>query len=526
MHSIFKRLMALVLILAMALCVVACEEPEEDDGDSKPTSTRPSGSSLPTTPSDPGTSRPQLDSVLQETAYIIGDHEISAVMLNFFYIDSIINYCNQYSYYLSYILDINAPLNAPSNTDKDGKSWADKFLEMAIENMTVTYQLYDQAQKQNFQLTEEQKTSIDSIMTNLETYSKYYGFANADAYLIDTYGVGANTAAFRRYCEISTLADVYYTAYADALEFDDAALRAYEADKHWQYNSYSYAYYYVNASFFLSNTTNPSAAEKAAAVAKAKAVAEQIAAGQYTTAAEFDAAITQVMQANTGNSNQQYSAVAEKDVLYSKLRTLFAPWLSGEDAQIRQEGDLTLIANESGSGENKTINGYYVLRFENVNENKFLLKNVRHLLVKFEGNTDAAKAAAKKAAMDLLAEFENSDRSEETFAKMANEHSDDGNGTTGGLYEDIFPGQMVEPFEQWCYEEGRQTGDYGLVETQYGWHIMYFVGNSENTYRDFMVGNDLRTEELKSWVENLVESSKTELVTTAHVNMTLKIKDL
>ena len=38
-------------------------------------------------------------------------------------------------------------------------------------------------------------------------------------------------------------------------------------------------------------------------------------------------------------------------------------------------------------------------------------------------------------------------------------------------------GQMVPPFEEWCFDASRQHGDYGIVKTTYGYHIMYFVGS-------------------------------------------------
>ena len=38
---------------------------------------------------------------------------------------------------------------------------------------------------------------------------------------------------------------------------------------------------------------------------------------------------------------------------------------------------------------------------------------------------------------------------------------------------------MVEPFEQWCFDESRQYGDTGLVRTSYGYHIMFFVDSRE-----------------------------------------------
>ena len=60
---------------------------------------------------------------------------------------------------------------------------------------------------------------------------------------------------------------------------------------------------------------------------------------------------------------------------------------------------------------------------------------------------------------------------------MANEHSQDQDGkvTNGGLYEDVYEGQMVKPFEEWIFDGSRQAGDTGLVKSQFGYHVMYFV---------------------------------------------------
>ena len=60
------------------------------------------------------------------------------------------------------------------------------------------------------------------------------------------------------------------------------------------------------------------------------------------------------------------------------------------------------------------------------------------------------------------------------------EHTEDpGSMSTGGLYTDIYKGQMVEPFENWCFDASRKPGDTGLVQTVLGYHIMYFVESSE-----------------------------------------------
>ena len=532
------------------------------------------------------------------TAMTVGQHELTAVDVNYFYIDAINTYVNQYSY-INYIIDTKSPLNAASNTDKDGSSWADKFLDMAIENVKSTYQLYDMAVQAGFKLDETESKGIDTMMSNLEIYAKYYGYDNANVYLRAMYGNGATAESYRAYYEICTIADCYYTEYQDSLEFNAEALRNHESDKMWQYNSYTYAYYYFNHNTFLEGGTKGadgkttySDEEKAAAAKVAQEMAEKIAAGEYEDLDAFDKAINALMteymgtkddkkeenntegdtkSATTAEDNKteddkteddktegedkeeekeeklKYVSTRKEKDLFSKVNTLFADWLRGKDATeedeedkdedkdeeevlvVRNEGDMTVIVSKSGSGDKETINGYYVLRFGSVEDNTFNLKNVRHLLVAYEGGktdsngnktyTDAEKKAAKTAAEKLLAEFEATGKTEADFEKLAKEHSDDtGSKENGGLYEDIYPGQMVTEFEDWCYDEERKTGDYGLVQTDYGYHIMYYVGESETNYRDFMIENDLRSETMTKWMEDLVKKAVITLVNLKYVD--------
>ena len=153
-----------------------------------------------------------------------------------------------------------------------------------------------------------------------------------------------------------------------------------------------------------------------------------------------------------------------------------------------------------------------------VNDNNFPLVNVRHILAGFEGGTtdsttgvttysDAEKTAAEVEAAALLDEWKNGAATEESFAVLANEKSDDGDGTTGGLYENVYPGQMVYAFNNWCFDSARKAGDTDIVETEYGYHVMYFSGNSNITYRDFMIETELKDAALNDWYTGLIEAA-------------------
>lgn len=115
------------------------------------------------------------------------------------------------------------------------------------------------------------------------------------------------------------------------------------------------------------------------------------------------------------------------------------------------------------------------------------LVDVRHILVQVKGgfadtegnmtHTDEEWAECEAQAQAILDAWLAGDKTEESFAALANEKSEDpGSNTNGGLYENVYQGQMVEPFDAWCFDTSRQYGDTGLVKTSYGYHVMYYVG--------------------------------------------------
>ena len=107
--------------------------------------------------------------------------------------------------------------------------------------------------------------------------------------------------------------------------------------------------------------------------------------------------------------------------------------------------------------------------------------DVRHILVVPEGKnpgeeyTDEEWASCRADAQALLDQWLAGEKTEDSFAALANEHSVDSDGTDGGLYTEVYEGQMVSAFNDWCFDASRQYGDYDIVETQFGCHIMFFV---------------------------------------------------
>ena len=98
--------------------------------------------------------------------------------------------------------------------------------------------------------------------------------------------------------------------------------------------------------------------------------------------------------------------------------------------------------------------------------------------------TDEQWAACLAAAQKIYDEWLAGDKTEAHFGELANKYSHDKNGkvTDGGIYTFVKKGEMVAEFNDWCFAEGRKPGDTDLVKTQFGYHVMYFVGSEETWF--------------------------------------------
>ena len=453
------------------------------------------------------------------TALTIGTHELNNAELNYYYMDAVNNFYGNYgSYAAMFGLDPSKPLNEQVSDEATGKTWADDFLDTAKNSARSVYALSDAAAAAGFALPEEEQTALDTAISNMEGYAVLYGYPSAKDYLKAVYGKGADMESYRAYLERNALAQAYQNHYAESLTYSDEDLRAAEKDNFDAYSSFSYNTYYLAASRFLTGgtenedgTTTYTDEETAASVAAAEEAAKALTAEDVDSLEALDAAIA-VLDVN---KDTEAVNTAYDNTKFSSLNGTYADWLTDDS---RKEGDVAYFANVTTDEDGKeTTNGYYVVYFRSSTDNTFPLSNVRHILAAFEGGTkdettglttysDEEKAAAKKEAEDLLAQWQAGEATEDSFAALANEKSDDGNGTTGGLYEDIAPDStFVEPFKNWALED-HKPGDTGIVETQYGYHVMYYVGQTDYTYRDYQIENELRNADVSKWYTETVEA--------------------
>ena len=141
--------------------------------------------------------------------------------------------------------------------------------------------------------------------------------------------------------------------------------------------------------------------------------------------------------------------------------------------------------------------------------------SVRHILIAAEAdeNGEFSEKALKKAenrANFVLKLWQSGEATEESFAQLAADYSDDpGSNGNGGLYEDVYPGQTVEEFDAFCFDEARQAGDtavvYGSNGAYAGYHVMYFVGHDDDASVESYV-----EELLYNWFEEICNNESLE----------------
>ena len=207
------------------------------------------------------------------------------------------------------------------------------------------------------------------------------------------------------------------------------------------------------------------------------------------TAAGFGLTVDELMTANFGPG-----ADKEGYRYFQELYLKGLPYYKAESAKLVPT-EAVLEAYFAEHEEDYAASGV-------TRDSKFV--DVRHILAKVADTaTEEDWKACEEKAQAILDEWLAGDKTEESFADLATEKSEDpGSQGNGGLYQQVYEGQMVPEFNDWCFDESRQYGDYGLVKTDYGYHVMFFVDSQPQwiSYAE----SDWMNEQSKKLLEGIV----------------------
>ncbi len=434
-----------------------------------------------------------------ETANVlkIGNTEYTLDEFNYMYVNMFNDlYNNLYSYYGSYLVNYLDLSKSLSEQDMgDGTTWHDYISESTLDNVKVMTALYETAIEEGFELSESDASVLESLEEKFESAAAEYNVTVSE-FIEDMYGKGITYETVYKMTEMNLIAAAYANAKEQEIVVTDEEMRErYESDK----NSFDTVSFRFGSAYYseIEDYTDED-------IADCREIAEAFAAAKSEEefkALAIEYASDDQKEAYEDDSMTLYSGATYTGVGIDEL----AEWLFSEE---RVYGDTYIYEDEN-------YGGFIVAFFIERNGIDYELMNVRHILIMPEENedgsiSDEAWTAAESKAKEILDEFLAGEATEESFSEMAVTYSEDpGSASNGGLYSNIYKGQMVAPFENWCFDESRTPGDTDIIETSFGYHIMYFSSVGDN-YLVSTMYDIVLDEKFNEWVDSLVKDISVE----------------
>lgn len=382
-----------------------------------------------------------------------------------------------YYTYLSYFgVDTSKSLKSQDCSMVEG-SWYDYFVATTENYISELLALCEGAKAAGISLDKSDNETIDAQLEELETAAKQAGYS-VNTYLAAMFGAGVNKSDVKKCMELSALASKYYAQFNDGLTYTDEQIETYYNENQSTFDGVDIYRENIYASAFAEKDEegNP-VADSAESSKAAKEYAETLAAASSEN--DFISGIKAYEKDYNGADDDTASAAAEnafgRHVLASSIASV-SDWAFSAKA-----GD-TYVYGEDGA---TTYTVYYLVKSAYRDETK--TRAVRHILFSNDNYEDSSKAD------EVYAEWESAGFTEEKLIELANTYTDDtGTKENGGLYENISIGDTVAGFDDWVFDSSRKSGDHGIVETTYGWHIVYYVGEGDSA----------------SWMESVISTLK------------------
>ncbi len=424
--------------------------------------------------------------------------------------------------------------------DIENPTWQDVFTYSAVTQLVYIKYGAEKAKELDMEITEEERTEIDSQFEEIRATAKENDYS-LNRWLRLQLGYGVTEKMIENIMVDSYLAEAYYekvTEEAKAAVTEDV-INAEYAENRDNYDIVDLRIYAFAAEMgeHTHEDTEEHEQQHEEASAEAKAKAEAFVKKVTDEESFIAAAKAEILSADNESTKDPDGTTLVEGKLYSELTSSYSEEVSKwafDDA--RKDGDVAVVDDGNGS--------FYAVMMKSLpkKDTSIYSSDVRHILVKFpdentdgtatsttdeDGNTvtnitDATKAETKAKAQAILDEYLKNP-TEENFIALVKEKTDDNSKETGGLYEGVMnDGTYVEAFTNWAIEDGRQVGDTGIVETEYGYHIMYFVkSNGENWSTAIITA--ISGAEIEENVANVIDAAAKNInIDSFFINWTLK----
>lgn len=415
-----------------------------------------------------------------KTAAKSTNFEVDGAMMTYFYHSNYTSYASV----LSYLgVDTTMSLKAQPCSYVENGTWFDYFVSLTKSYVSELLGICEAAKTAGYSLADVDQAEIDASMDALKATAESYGYTVSN-YLKVTMGAGVNEKDVRKCLELTALATLYSNKFTEGLSYTDAEIEEYYNEHSADFNGVDLISYTVNASDFMTKDTNGNpVGDTSSASASAKAEAEKLAAA--ASADEFKSLIKAYITANTTTEDVDaaVNACVKTHVLAADIAAA-ADWAFSASA-----GDIYMTGVDGDTSYTVYCLTKPSYRDETVN------RNVRHILLSNELYADSAKAE------EVYAEWEAAGYSDEKFAELVTAYSyDTGSVNNAGVYENVAHGEMTNVFNAWLFDSSRKVGDHDLIETDFGWHIISYLGEGEGTAWSAQAEKNMTNEDFEDMI--------------------------
>lgn len=371
-----KKVIALLLVFALALSVAACSKESTDPTD---------GTTVPATaPTEPALKVEDLvpgEGVFTKVSYSVPDEEAAAARenniascgdanltngtLQFYYWMAVYEFLNEYGAYASYFgLDYTQPLDQQICPETEG-TWQHSFLEDAINQWHSYQAMALMAEKNEVPMKEDLQNALDDLAESLQESADENKFESVDAMLQADVGTGATFEEYYEYMKVYYQGYSYFDHVYQSFDISEEDIEAYftkneEAMVENGYTKDAGVYYNVRHILIQpeggttddEGNTTFSEAEWEACRQKAQNLLDEWKAGEATEDAFGKLAIKNSMDGGSSTNGGLYEYLT-KDTNFVQE---FKDWYLDES---RQVGDTGLV---------KTSYGYHIMYFSGTEE--------------------------------------------------------------------------------------------------------------------------------------------------------------
>lgn len=513
------------------------------------------------------------------TAMKVGDRSYSVAEYNYYYASVYQTYAYQAQSYkqqygITLGFDPAKDLTAQTIKQDDKDITYDEFFRNYVEETLESNNYYlALAEKAGIELSQESKDAIENTISEIKTACE--GNYSVDRYISLLYGNGLNEKTLRKLLAeqytVSQYREQEEKNLSDSISMEDIEAKYKEDPSDYQRADIRLFGFEIkdgssdekttSASTTGETATSAETTTKAATEASTAASNETTAAAENNENSEKQVKLAQEMlgkitdEASFTKLAKEYASAVDKEKFDDDTATLLkAVKKSTVSSNIDKELAEWLFNTERKAGDKTTCTTseyvYVIYIIKPVYRIETPLASARHILISFDNvkssmetagevvnsNEETATASdgtvikkgskysvpvilkAYEQAKSILDQYKAGEQTEEAFAELANKNSSDTSSTQndkGGLYEDIEIGKMVEPFENWVYNADRKPGDVDIIETSYGWHIMYFVSKHDEAEWIETIRHSIVDEKLNADAEEIKKETGDTAETTA-----------